>query len=170
MRTARHAIPLVPLVLAPLCLSVIVEAKDPDLVQVVNDTVFEPYLQTDGTLIVQNGVVTFLSFDVPNGKRLIIETVSVIMQAYAGGYGQAYLIAPSSTRTGPTRVLLTMQPQGRSSDDDLFIHGGTQPIHVRVDTAGTNDEVQILFVTKDVLTVNATVSGYLVNAPFQRLD
>ena len=169
MRTARHAIPLVALVLAPLCLSVIVEAKDPDPVQVVNDTVFEPYVQTDGTLIVQNGV-TFLSFDVPNGKRLIIEALSVIMQVYAGGYGQAYLIAPSSTRTGPTRVLLPMQPQGRSSDDDLFIHGGTHPIQVRVDTAGTNDEVQILFVTKDVLTVNATVSGYLVNAPFQRLD
>jgi hypothetical protein len=128
-------------------------------VEVLNDMLNEPYNQSKNSGAI-TGTSAQLTFDVPEGSRLVIETVTVRL-AVLGDKGVVTLEIPGSL------VFLALESPG-------FVAGfheefrGTHPIKLRVDGSTATDEIKFRFQKNLESTswlVNASVHGYLVPLP-----
>jgi hypothetical protein len=100
-------------------------------------------------------------FDVPVGKRLVIETVTVQFGLPSGEPGVTELLTEVNGRVIGLRYL-TLQSQGEG------LLQGTFPIKIRVDGTPAAGEVQIVFARRSpspsgLDVVGASVDGYLVS-------
>ncbi|MEO7598532.1 MAG: hypothetical protein ABIV50_06340 [Opitutus sp.] len=128
------------------------------VVEVLNDTLYQPYVVTQytGNVAVEDPTVYF---DIPDGKRLIIETI-----AY-----QAGLPAGSSTRmflqplVGTSRQLIPLVIQDRVEAGGYYVIANV-PFKMRIDSVdGSTNEIAIRRGAGGAGTLYATICGYLVN-------
>ena len=145
------------LLLKPVKVEVV---NDPLNVYAVNDSLNELYSRTEIGSASPSEPSGTVAFDVPEGKRLVIETITFRVTVPAG---QAVF---AGFNIGGALGALTTQAQGTFGGSDIF--QGTHPIKLRVDGAAAPNEVSIFFgrnfATGDA-TIQATVSGYLVPLP-----
>jgi len=136
-------------------------------VAVLNDIESEPYMVSQSAAF-GGGQVPQFKFDVPDGKRLIIETITVrfALDTPSNGLAQFRALAPGGL---PVSGDIAMQPQGAITDfgstKTWLI--GTHSIKLRVDAnAGKDDEFLIAGRVGNVSgTTNVFVAGYLVPLP-----
>jgi hypothetical protein len=143
------------------------------VVEVINDVLRQPYRQSVGGSSTSPGFAPFpsdfIKFDVPEGKRLIVETISVQVRVNPN---QSVLVRVETPRSlgGPNgldaTVFLPVEKQASFPTGDYFV--ATQPMTLRVDgTAATNE---LSFgVSRNAesgsIEFRATVFGYLVDIP-----
>ena len=109
------------------------------VVEVLNDVLYTPYAKVVTT---QDGTLPWASFDVPAGKRLIIETISFQgMHPTAAGVKRVLMEhAVSST----TRLLIPLAAEERVVDGVTTFLIATLPVKMRVDSVpNVNNEVLI---------------------------
>src|SRR5262245_33895881 len=130
-------------------------------VQATNDTLNEPYSEFRPGILGDGQDTKILTFDVPDGKRLVIETVTVLAEVQPGQKAVASLVTQGPG--GEVSRFLTVESQGMMSGRDQL--AGTHPIKARVDGTAATDEVVIRFFRSPVAggsVVFASVDGYLV--------
>ena len=134
-------------------------------VKVADDIVNSPYIVSHSNSFV-GGNAAQLEFDIPDGMRLIVETITVRFALETPGSAVAQLgirTAGGVVRAGE----LALQPQGTITDDfgtSLTWIVGTHSIKLRVDAQTGRDDELIIFPRFPVVrgTSNAFVAGYLV--------
>lgn len=138
-------------------------------VEALNDQLSVPYFHTRSSSFAGGDSPQFLSFDIPTGKRLIVENITV----RAALNTTSNLVAGfqyQSAQTGSETGYLSLQAQGPitgSFGDTTYWLVGTHPVKVRLDAVeGKTDELSI-FLQRGVVggTWNVSVAGYLVPLP-----
>jgi hypothetical protein len=129
-------------------------------VDVLNDMLNEPYNQSKNSGAI-TGTNAQLTFDVPEGSRLVVEAITVNLSVLSGEKGAVSVEIPGSF------VFLALEsPGGVAGFFEDF--RGTHPIKLRVDGSTATDEIKFQF-SRRVPTgswfVNASVHGYLVPLP-----
>ena len=141
------------------------------VVEEINDVLRVPYIVSRSG--VSDGANVVAAFDVPDHKRLIVESVSfvalvpkectsVVISLFIPG-GTAIFLAPQFT-TGSFAVDGTGTPVGTN-------YIGTHAIKIRIDSqANVTDELKFTLERNTLFApgsavVRATVSGYLVGIP-----
>jgi hypothetical protein len=125
------------------------------VVEVLNDVLRQPYVRTG----VGEGTSPIVNFDIPDGKRLIIETVSfqaatptgvptrMFLEVAANNFVASPLVVQSKSIEGSTDFLMsTIQMTVRLNS----ILGSTSEFRIRRGTGGAG-------------SLTATVYGYLVD-------
>jgi len=146
------------------------------VVEVLNDITSQPYGANGQVNLDQNSTTVSLNFDVPNEKRLIVETITF----QAGTSPQA---APSlrifvePLFNGKRVFLGSLAVQSTSIESSTSTYAiGTHAIKVRVDSVpGSTNELQIRvgrtlpqgIGSGSPVNFVATVYGYLVDMPLQ---
>ena len=136
------------------------------VVEVLNDTLVQPFRQTRISLDVVVGSVTSpIPFDVPIGKRLIVEGITVLVRVAPG---QKALIhgRVSGTPGGFAGIDITLKSQGTFGDRDVF--SATAPLTLRVDGTSVPDELAFVMErsgNSGPAFVSISVFGYLVDSP-----
>ena len=137
-------------------------------VEVVNDALYEPYIKT-ASFELANGVrLGEVAFDVPNGKRLILETVAVQADVPSGQKVRVSLQAQVAPAINPYVIaFMPVQSPGPILGVDYYV--ANQPFKLRQDWfSGSNAEIKVS-VLRDTSTGTAgllvTVFGYLVDSP-----
>ena len=134
-------------------------------VAAVNDIVNTPYLVSHSSSFI-GGDATQFEFDIPDGMRLIVETITVRFALDAPG--NAVMQMGVRTATGAIHSgELAVLPQGTITDDfgdSTTWLVGTHPVKLRVNAQAGRDDELILFPRLPVVngTANALVAGYLV--------
>ena len=134
-------------------------------VETLNDVLSTPYMVSRSGAFVPTAFPSeSVDFDVPDGKRLIIESMTVRVALEAAGNA----VIQFSARPGAFGEL-SLQSQGAVADPDTnFWLTGTHSIKLRIDAlAGRTDELVVSLRRPAVLrgTWNVLVSGYLVPLP-----
>jgi hypothetical protein len=130
-------------------------------VQTFNDALNTPYAETRAS---EPGIgLSFsdgLRFDVPTGKRLVIESVTVRATVPPGQRARVFFHTNKPLSAG----MLTVEPQGVINGfEQLF---GTHPIKVRVDDSGSTHDVIFAIERSSGAgdwTIHASVYGFLVD-------
>jgi hypothetical protein len=136
------------------------------VVEVLNDTLVQPFRQTRINLDVVVGSVTSLvPFDVPLGKRLIVEGITVLARVAPG---QKALVhgRVSGTPGGFAGIDITLKFQGTFNDRDVF--SATAPLTLRVDGTVAPDELGFVMErsgNSGPAFLSVSVFGYLVDSP-----
>jgi hypothetical protein len=133
---------------------------------------FEPKEVYAASVVSTIGTARFVSlqFDVPEGKRLVIELVTVGAQLPVGRNAAFELVQA----VGASVHALSAVNQGVLPESESFLpkqmHRGTHPIQLRVDGGPDDDEIRIRVSTSTEPGDNATnnrasgsISGYLVD-------
>jgi hypothetical protein len=132
-------------------------------VDALNDILNEPYLQDAASAGV--GGIAALTVDVPDGKRLIVETVTV----RAALASVANAVAQFNVAGGASGDI-SLQAQGIVSDggDKYYWLIGVHPMKMRVDAVPGSDH-ELTFFLRSPVGIDGTwavfVSGYLVPLP-----
>ena len=103
------------------------------VVETADDTLNEIYSRSIETPLDIGQVGTFLRFDIPDGKRLIIESIMVRVRVPAGQDAFVSIHAPFGV-TAP--IFLGAQSQDFAGIKYLV---GTHPVKLRVDSLGTGE-------------------------------
>jgi len=127
------------------------------VVQVLNDTLYEPYVvyqTTEGS--VDSPTVYF---DIPDGKRLIIETIAYQASLPAGTSNRMFL----QPLIGTSRPLIPLVIQDRVDAGGYYLVANI-PFKIRIDSVeGSTQEVMIRRGVGGDGTLGATICGYLVD-------
>lgn len=127
------------------------------VVQVLNDTLYEPYVgyqTTEGS-----GESPTVYFDIPDGKRLIIEMIAYQASLPAGTSNRMFL----QPLIGTNRPLIPLVIQDRVDAGGYYLVANI-PFKMRVDSvAGSTQEIMIRRGVGGVGTLGATICGYLVD-------
>jgi hypothetical protein len=109
------------------------------VVEVLNDVLYTPYVRVVST---QDGSLPWAAFDVPAGKRLIIETISFQgMYPTAVGAKRVWMDHVVSTNT---RLTIALAVQERVVEGATTILTATLPVKMRVDgVLNENGEILI---------------------------
>jgi hypothetical protein len=136
------------------------------VVEVLNDTLTQPFRQTRISLdvVVTHGTSP-VTFDVPFGKRLIVESVTIFARV---AQGQKALVRGivSGSQGGAAAIDLTLTPQGTFGALDMFT--ATTPLSVRVDGTVSTDEISFVLernANSGPAFLSVSVFGYLVDSP-----
>jgi hypothetical protein len=134
-------------------------ARAPLFVQAVD--LSEPYLLEAAQTPPADQDVATLAFDIPAGKRLVVETVTVRADVPPGQAVRTFL------RAAGTYHALTIESQGVINGFDR--RHGTHPIRLRVDGRGSQPEM-LLDVERPTGSggtwfVGGSIAGYLVPLP-----
>jgi hypothetical protein len=140
------------------------------VVEVLNDVLREPYRKTIGGSTTAPGTFPFpgrfITLDVPVGKRLIVETISLQVKVTTN---QNVLVQMQTLRGGfviDTSVQLPVQKQGTFGGLDYLT--ATHSVMLRVDGTETTDEL-LVNVQRNAeagsVEVAVSVYGYLVSIP-----
>lgn len=137
-------------------------------VDALNDILNEPYFVSRSGAFGASETFVEKVFDIPDGKRLIIETITVRAALDAPGVAFVqfgYVNAQSVQESGE----LSMQAQGTIPGTFVssFWLAGTHPVKFRVDAVvGKTDELHF-FLRRSAVggTWNVLVAGYLVPLP-----
>jgi hypothetical protein len=133
-------------------------------VDVSNDTLDEPYNESRSTSPGAGVDSEDLTFDVPPGKRLVVESITLRATVPTGQRARCFFNTPEASG------MLPVQSQGTvlAGLEDLF---GAHPIKLRVDgdpDVGETDEVIVQIQrssTAGTWSMHASVHGYLVPLP-----
>ena len=137
------------------------------VVEVLNDILNEPYRVTktvDGQSTADTRSVTF---PVPSGKRLIIETITILVKAPIGEKVVGFVQTPGSDGN-PMIAHVAVPSQGTFGTGVVLEHFmASQPMKVRVN-GGNSVVVEAMRVnpgkiTPELFIVQATICGYLVD-------
>jgi hypothetical protein len=126
-------------------------------VETLNDAFYEPYraFKTAST----SGLNTGVQFDIPAGKRLVIETITLSISVLPGQKAAAYL---QVTNELPP-FYLTVESQGVFFEREQF--AGTHPVKLRIDGPESGSAFTIGVARTTVgenMSIVASVAGYLV--------
>ena len=148
--------------------TLVLAAQDKDVnvvntptVEVVNDALYTPYiLQASAT---SSATLTTVTFNVPVGKRLIVETVSA--QVDPGSQQEVRLTYNVKLTDGPFGLMLgflQVQPTGPTS----FYYVANQPLKMRVDhVSGEEITFSATHALSGSCSLIVTLYGYLVDLP-----
>jgi hypothetical protein len=137
------------------------------VVEVLNDTLIQPFRQSRINPDVAVGSATTpIPFDVPLGKRLIVEGITVLARVAPG---QKALVQGriSGTQGGTAGIDITLKFQGTFNGQDVF--SATAPLTLRVDGTVVPDELAFVMVrngNSGPAFLSVSVFGYLVDSPF----
>lgn len=135
---------------------------------VLNDTLNQPYMVSRSGSFVDDDA-PWLDFDVPDGKRLIVETITVRFALSGPG---AAVMQFSCRQPSGTNAFgeIALQPHGTIVDafgraTNWIV--GTHAMTLRIDAApGSTDELRLVpRVPVMAGTLNVLVAGYLVPIP-----
>jgi hypothetical protein len=141
-------------------------------VEVLNDALYQPYIQLNTSFDIPEGdLLGEVLFDVPDGKRLILETVSV-QAAVPEGQKVRVVLDAEVKPTSPNKYFLgflPVQSPGPILGVEYYI--ANQPFKLRQDWfSGSNSEI-IVRMSRDsssgTATLFVTLYGYLVDSPSQ---
>jgi hypothetical protein len=141
-------------------------------VEVLNDALYQPYIQLNASFDIPEGdLLGEVLFDVPDGKRLILETVSV-QAAVPEGQKVRVVLDAQVKPTSPNKYFLgflPVQSPGPILGVEYYI--ANQPFKLRQDWfSGSNSEI-IVRMSRDsssgTATLFVTLYGYLVDSPSQ---
>jgi hypothetical protein len=136
------------------------------VVEVLNDTLVQPFRQTRiNPDVVVGSVTSLIPFDVPFGKRLIVEGITVIARV---GIGQKALVhgRVSGTPGGFAGIEIAMKYQGTFNERDVF--SATVPLTLRVDGTVATDELGFVMERNaggGPAFLSVSIFGYLVDSP-----
>jgi hypothetical protein len=136
------------------------------VVEILNDTLVQPFRQTRiNQDVIVGSVTSLIPFDVPFGKRLVVEGITVVARV---GIGQKALVhgRVSGTAGGFAGIEITMKYQGTFNDRDVF--SATVPLTLRVDGTVATDELGFVMERNaggGPAFVSVSVFGYLVDSP-----
>jgi hypothetical protein len=165
----RRAIGATALLAVPLVLSAPTAFGKPQpvevqgIVETLNDTLNEPFFRHAHVDFSPGDPLAEIFFDVPDGKRAIIESVMVLAVVQPG---QKVVARIGSITTSDVQAWLSVQPQGVLQGSEYFV--GTHAIRLRVDSSDDPDLKEILFhIGRDGTAgsgfCQAQVCGYLVD-------
>ena len=135
------------------------------IVETVNDTLNEPYAKSFTTHFSPGQSAAVLRFDIPDGRRLIVESIMIRVRAPSGQKALVGMHAPMGAAT----AYLSVQSQGVVAGSEHLV--GTHPVQLRVNSVG-NGEAQADFAFSMERSGDAgagefqvAVYGYLVPLP-----
>jgi hypothetical protein len=137
------------------------------VVEVINDVLRQPFRQTRSQTTSVGLSATIVDFDVPAGKRLIVETISIRARVNLNEVVEASMSTPGTDGTNATSTALPLAKQGTFSTTNFPDHySALHSVRIRVDgTAATNE---LSFILTRNLTAGSgelvvTVHGYVVD-------
>ncbi len=135
-------------------------------VETLDESLNEPYVIQKSGVIGEGGHSASINFDVPAGKRLIIETVSY--RASQVGVGDTeFLFAMAVLPNTAHSTLVELPVQQSFGFIGVVFHTGTQAVKVRVDSRdGRPDEIRVSALRSSSAgeaTVSASIFGHLVD-------
>ena len=140
-------------------------------VEVLNDSLYQPYIKT-GAFFLANGVsLAELPFDVPDGKRLILETVAVQANVQPGQ--KVRISLDSQVAPAINKYVIGVLPVqlGAIIGSEYYI--ANQPFKLRQDWfSGSHDEILVRMLRDSSAgdaSLLVTIYGYLVDSPSQGL-
>jgi hypothetical protein len=129
------------------------------VVEVLNDALYQPY--NESRQISATSTSNQVSFDVPEGKRLVIESISIRALVTTGSTQQ--IDAQFSSAGGSASLDIPVQFQGVSGATDVF--KAALPLKIRVD--GTSATAELFFsytrTGPGISTLRVSIYGYLVD-------
>lgn len=132
-------------------------------VEVVNDALYEPYIKTAATFIGDGTILADVAFDIPDGKRLILETVSVQADVPSGQKVRVFLDV--TLGLGSLIGFLPVQSPGPILGVEYYV--ANQPLKLRKDAVpGHTDEIVVRMIrdsSSGDASLGATIYGYLVD-------
>ena len=127
------------------------------VVQVLNDTLYAPYVVYQTTTEANESPTVY--FDIPDGKRLIVETIAYQSSLPAGTTNRMFL----QPLMGTSRLLIPLLIQDRVDAGGYYLVGNI-PFKIRLDSVdGSTQEIMIRRGVGGAGTLNATICGYLVD-------
>ena len=140
------------------------------VVEVLNDVLRVPFRKTIGGSTTAPGTFPFpggfIKHDIPAGKRLIVETISLQVRVTPG---QNVLVQMQNVRGGSlidATVQLPVQKQGTFGSMDYLT--ATHNVMLRLDGGQFDNEISFAVerdATTGSLELSATIFGYLVDIP-----
>jgi hypothetical protein len=134
-------------------------------VEVVNDALYEPYIRTTFIEIADGVRFGEVTFDVPDGKRLILETVAVQALVPEGQKVRVSLQAQVNPFTNKyVQAWLPVQSPGPILGVEYYI--ANHPVKLRQDPFFGTDEISVIMLrdlSGGTASLSVTVFGYLVN-------
>lgn len=128
------------------------------VVKVLNDTLNEPYVVTENTGNLPSDSPT-VYFDIPDGKRLIVETIAYQASLPAGTSNRMFL----QPLIGGSRQLIPLLIQDRVDAGGYYLMGNL-PFKIRIDSVeGNTQEIMIRRGVGGDGYLYATICGYLVD-------
>ena len=152
-----------------VCVSLTSQAKSkppadngPLFVKQSDNPAFQPYAQT-ATQAFANGEDTTFTFDVPLGKRLVIElfTAAVIVSPGSGTIGQIDLNG-GSPNGGSTHYYTVQSRVSFGGNEQLTL---TQPLRLYANGGVGTVSITVFCNTINNTGANVSISGYLVDLP-----
>ena len=130
------------------------------VVEVLNDVLREPFNQTRQISATSSNAG--VSFDVPTGKRLVIETIAIRATVTAGVPMRVDGTAVSGGSDFSIEVPLVAQGMADTFGNEFF--RGTQSVKIRVDGLAINNEINFSYTRfgSGISTLRVTLNGYLV--------
>jgi len=148
---------------APVPVTGTVAVKGTPTVEVVNDALYEPYIKLAGVSLSDGTLLGQVTFDVPDGKRLVIETVSVQAAVPSGQKVRVFLDVTEGI--GSLLGVVPVQSPGPILGVEYFV--ANLPFKLRKDAIpGHTDEI-VVRMGRDSSVGDAgllaTIYGYLVD-------
>jgi hypothetical protein len=132
-------------------------------VEVVNDALYEPYIKLAGVSLSDGTLLGQVTFDIPDGKRLVIETVSVQVAVPSGQKVRVFLDVTEGL--GSLLGVLPVQSPGPILGVEYFV--ANLPFKLRKDAIpGHTDEIVVRMgrdSSSGGASLLATIYGYLVD-------
>jgi hypothetical protein len=143
------------------------------VVEVLNDVLREPYRKSTGGRTTATGTTPFplhfIKFDVPAGRRLIVETISLQVRVPINQNVLVQMWLMEGGSSIDATVQLPVQKQGTfgtSTTPDYLT--ATHPVMLRVDGTEFTNEISFNLVRNaevGELDFNVSIFGYLVDIP-----
>ena len=131
------------------------------VVEVLNDVLRQPYNETRQlSSTASSGSV---AFDVPAGKRLVIETISI--RATVTGGVPVRVDGSAVSQGSDFSIDVPIVPQGIADTFGNEFFRGMQAVKIRVDGTSLSNEINFSYTRfgAGITTLRVTLHGYLVN-------
>lgn len=132
-------------------------------VEVVNDALYQPYIRLASTSLPSGTAIGGVTFDVPEGKRLVVEAVSVQANVPAGQKVRVFL----DVLEGISPILSVLPVQSPGSFQGVEYYVANLPFKLRKDAiSGITDEIRVRMqrdATAGDSDLLVTIHGYLID-------
>jgi hypothetical protein len=132
------------------------------VVEVMNDALYQPYIRL-ASVFLTGGTTREVSFDIPDGKRLVVETVSVQADVPAGQ--KVHVMLDVLEGISPVLSVVPVQSPGPFLGVEYYV--ANLPFKLRKDAMpGTTDEIRVRMIRDSSAGdagLAATIHGYLVD-------
>ena len=137
-------------------------------VEVVNDALYQPYIKQADVILHSGTQLGLVAFDVPDGKRLILETVVVQVEVPSPQKVRVFLDAQVNPAINQYVIgFLPVQSPGPIDGFEYYV--ANQPFKLRQDWfQNSNAEILVRMIrdsSSGEASLLVTVYGYLVDSP-----